>query len=64
MSTRPAKAPEAQRGQSSMEYVAVCAALVLALGIGLRDDNSALSELIGAFKTAYQKFSYAISLPG
>jgi uncharacterized protein (UPF0333 family) len=57
------KTVHAQRGQSSMEYVVVCAALAFALGIGMLDHNSVLSELIDAFKTAYQKFSYAISLP-
>lgn len=53
----------AQRGQSSMEYLVVCAALALALGIGMVDDKSVLRELIEALKLAYQKISYAISLP-
>ena len=52
-----------QRGQASMEYVIACAALALALGIAMTDDNSVLRELIEAFKVAYQKISYAISLP-
>lgn len=52
-----------QRGQSSMEYAVVCAALAFALGVGMVDDNSVLRELIEALKTAYQKISYAISLP-
>lgn len=54
----------AQYGQSSMEYVLVCAALALALGVGMTDDGSVLKQLLDAFKTAYQHFSYAISLPG
>jgi len=59
---RPAS-KRAQRGQASMEYVIACAALALALGIAMIDDNSVLRELIEAFKLAYQKISYAISLP-
>ncbi|MYN29169.1 hypothetical protein [Duganella levis] len=54
----------AQDGQSSMEFVIVCAALALALGIGMSGDSSVLKQLLDAFKTAYQDFSYAISLPG
>lgn len=53
-----------QSGQSSMEFVIVCAALALALGIGMRGDTSVLKQLLDAFTTAYQDFSYAISLPG
>lgn len=52
-----------QHGQSSIEYVVVCAALAFALGVGMVDDRSVLRELIGAFNTAYQKFSYSLSLP-
>lgn len=55
---------KAQRGQSSMEYVVVCAALTLALGVGMSNDQSVLGQLIEAFKTAYHNFSYSISLPG
>jgi hypothetical protein len=55
--------PRTQRGQSSMEYVIVCAALALVLGIGMVDDTSVLRQLIDAFKVAYQKFSHALSLP-
>ena len=52
-----------QRGQSSMEYAIVCAALALALGIGMVDEGSALYELIDALKLAYQQFSEVMSLP-
>lgn len=52
-----------QRGQSSVEYVVVCTALAIALGVGMTDHNSVLWELIDAFNTAYQKFSYSMSLP-
>lgn len=61
--TFPATGLLRQRGQSSMEYAVVCAALAFALGIGMIDDNSVLNELLQAFRTAYEKFSYAISLP-
>jgi uncharacterized protein (UPF0333 family) len=54
----------AQRGQSSMEYVVVCGALVLALGLSMSDGGSVLVQLVDAFKTAYNNFSYAISIPG
>lgn len=47
-----------------MEFVIVCAALALALGVGMSGDSSILKQLLDAFKTAYQNFSYAISLPG
>jgi hypothetical protein len=54
---------QSQRGQSSIEYVLVCAAFALALGISLADD-SALREILNLFKVAYEKFTHAISLPG
>ena len=47
-----------------MEYVVVCAALALALGVGMSSDTSVLQQLLDGFKSAYQNFSYAISLPG
>jgi hypothetical protein len=53
----------AQRGQSSTEYVIVCAALALALGLDMHSDTSVLWQLLDAFKSAYANFSYAISLP-
>lgn len=53
-----------QRGQSSMEFVVVCAALAIALGVGMSGNTSVLEQLLDAFKDAYQDFSYAISLPG
>ena len=52
-----------QLGQSSMEFVVVCAALAIALGVGMSGPTSVLQQLLDAFKTAYQNFSYAISLP-
>ena len=52
-----------QRGQSMIEYVVVCAAVALVLGIGMIDSHSVLWQLVEAFQKAYRNFSYAISLP-
>ena len=41
----------------------ICAALALALGLGMADDTSALRQLLDAFALSYQKISFAISLP-
>lgn len=57
------KSPSKVSGQSSMEYVVVCAALAFALGIGMWNDASVLRELLAAFRTAYQKISFSLSLP-
>ena len=46
-----------------VEYVVVCGAVALALGIGMIDSHSVLWLLIDAFQKAYHNFSYAISLP-
>lgn len=50
-------------GQSSLEYVVVCAAIALALGVGMHNDESILKVLLEAFRTSYQKISFALSLP-
>jgi hypothetical protein len=50
-------------GQSSIEYVVVCAGLALALGIGMSDTNSVLMQLINAFRLAYTRIAFAYSLP-
>lgn len=50
-------------GQSSIEYVVVCAALALALGIGMSDNNSVLMQLVDAFRLAYTRIAFAYSLP-
>jgi hypothetical protein len=54
--------PTKQRGQTAMEYVVVCAALAMALGVGMSDDSSVLLQLLQAFRTAYQRISYALSI--
>lgn len=41
----------------------VCAALAFALGVGMVDSNSVLRQLLLALQAAYQKFSFALSLP-
>lgn len=52
-----------QRGQSSMEYVVVCAAIALTLGIGMASDESVLKQLLEAFRTGYQRVSFSLSIP-
>lgn len=57
------------QGQASMEYVVVCAALAFALFYPITDSNSpdqartTVEILLEGLKTAYKKFSYAISIP-
>ena len=51
-----------QHGQSSVEYTVICAAIALALGIGMADQDSALWQLVDAFRDSYQNFTYAISI--
>jgi hypothetical protein len=46
-----------------MEYVVICAAIALTLGLGMSDDQSALWQLIQNFRLGYEKFSFALSLP-
>jgi hypothetical protein len=52
-----------QRGQSSMEYVVVCAAIALTLGIGMSSDDSMLRQLLEAFRTGYERMSFSLSIP-
>ncbi|RZI43939.1 hypothetical protein EGT07_00445 [Herbaspirillum sp. HC18] len=58
-----------QRGQSSLEYGVVCAALAFALFVPILDaaspdtERTTVNIILEAFRTAYEKFSYAISLP-
>jgi hypothetical protein len=46
-----------------MEYVVVCAAIAFALGVGMVNTDSVLWQLLEALRTAYQNFSFALSLP-
>lgn len=52
-----------QAGQSSMEYVLLCAVVAFALGIGMGSDDSALQQLLKAFALAYQNLTFALALP-
>jgi hypothetical protein len=52
-----------QTGQASVEYVVVCAAIAFALGVGMVNTDSVLWQLLHALRTAYQNFSFALSLP-
>jgi hypothetical protein len=52
-----------QVGQSSLEYVVVCAAIALALGVGMHKDDSILKILLEAFRSGYERISFALSLP-
>lgn len=58
-----------QCGQSMTEYAVVCAALAFVLFYPIQDSVSpdksrtTVQIVLDAFKTAYQNFSYAISLP-
>lgn len=49
-------------GQSAVEYAIVCAAIALTLGIGMANADSVLWQLVDALRSAYQKFTYAVSL--
>jgi Flp pilus assembly pilin Flp len=49
-------------GQSAVEYAVVCAAIALTLGIGMVNPDSVLWQLVDALRSAYQKFTYAVSL--
>jgi hypothetical protein len=46
-----------------MEYVVVCAAIALTLGIGMTDDTSVLRQLLEGFRTGYARLSYSLSVP-
>ena len=51
-----------QRGQSSVEYAVLCAAIALSLGVGMADDGSLLWQLADAFRKGYRNFTYALSV--
>lgn len=59
----------AARGQSTLDYLVGCAALALVLFVPLRDGASpdqprtAFEIVLHQFKLAYERVSYAISLP-
>lgn len=59
----------AERGQSTLDYLVACAALAFILFVPLRDSASpdqprtAFQIVLHQFKVAYDRVSYAISLP-
>jgi len=59
--TRPLR--RFQFGQSSLEYVVVCFAIAFSLGVGMSTNDSILKVLLEAFRTGYQRISFALSLP-
>lgn len=66
---RPHVSPRLARGQSMLDYMLACAALAFALFVPLRDAASpdeprtAVEIVLYGFKAAYERISYAISLP-
>ena len=60
--TKSIRLQTSQRGQAMTEYVVVCGAIALALGISMVSENSVLKQFFNSITTAYDKFSYAISL--
>ena len=50
-------------GQSSVEYLVVCAALAVALGLGMTHPDSALAQWLQAMRAAYAQWTFALSLP-
>jgi hypothetical protein len=67
--TPPRCRRRAQRGQSSLDYIVACAALAFALFVPLRDSASpdeprtAAGIVLHFFQLAYERVSYAISIP-
>ncbi|MCO5396867.1 hypothetical protein [Ralstonia soli] len=49
------------RGQAYAEYVVILVVVILLLITG--GDNSPINQLIAAFKSFYQSYSYAIAVP-
>jgi Flp pilus assembly pilin Flp len=49
------------QGQAYAEYVVILVVVILLLITG--GDNSPINQLIAAFKSFYQSYSYAIAVP-
>ncbi|WP_157683067.1 hypothetical protein [Burkholderia ubonensis] len=56
-----AAARASMRGQAYAEYVVILVVVILLLITG--GDNSPINQLIAAFKSFYQSYSYAIAVP-
>lgn len=50
-------------GQSSVEYLVVCTALAVALGLGMTQPDSVLAQWLQAMRDAYAQWTFALSLP-
>ncbi|WP_191002151.1 MULTISPECIES: hypothetical protein [Cupriavidus] len=50
-----------QAGQAYAEYVVMLVVVILLLIVG--GDNSVINQLLAAFRTFYQSYSYAIAVP-
>ncbi|WP_085487657.1 hypothetical protein [Paraburkholderia susongensis] len=58
---RSLHAPQArQTGQAYAEYIVIVLLVVVVLIAG---DNSVISQLLAAFKSFYQAYSYTLSMP-
>jgi|GEM_PF-956391 len=60
---RPAREPAPrvrQTGQAYTEYVVIVLLIVVVLIAG---DNSVIAQLLAAFKSFYQAYSYTLSMP-
>lgn len=53
-----------QQGQSTFEYAVACAAIALALGLGMIGPDSPLGNLLDRLRQGYQRYAFAMSLPG
>jgi hypothetical protein len=53
-----------QHGQSTIEYALACAAIAFALGLGMLDSSSPLFDLLHRLQEAYERYAFAMSLPG
>lgn len=51
-----------QRGQSMTEYVVVCLAIALALGISMAAPDSPLRAFFAAISQGYARFTHAMSV--
>lgn len=56
--------PRRQQGQATFEYAVACAAIALALGLGMIGPESPLADLLDHLRQAYQRYAFAMSLPG
>jgi hypothetical protein len=53
-----------QGGQSTFEYTVACAAIAFTLGLGMLDSSGPLYDLLQRLRDAYERYAFAMSLPG